>query len=636
MFAKLIPLKFLGCYVIMYDSLFDLYEKYRITLDKQQLANLHSCLIRYTLPGWGFIPSLRSKHRLDPEDLEKAKDFMKGISFSQVSSALNVQQSIFEQQKVNPSLQKTRRSYLKKFLDWIAKEYAQEQTKKESPLPRSSRKRKAKVSKPSKLTSRGKTTAISLGKVKGDIINPNLQKELNDFQKFCQDELNTSDSSVQSYLDIVLLFLGFWIRYFKYSPETLSLKDIIPYVKLFYKIGEFDHEKDSYIKYCIKRQQALDEHIERSNQLIEKLKEYWNVMPQIQNYKGYSGNRKSLHIATLINLSKFIYHQDVASQDDDYTVLYLIRKLHRESHNLKDQIKKDKQKREERDRYTKNAKWEQILQVVENLRQDSLIERYNTGVKRPARRIATSLQRFLMMALLTLIPPDRQQIIRTLVYEKDPLSKIANPDEKGNYLVYGYFDENDYFTPSEKLEDPKKAQWYLYERAYKTAKTYGTMIINVPDYLFNDGTTFYQYLDQWLFSQEDILSAPMKNRSYNLRASFKPISNTLFIKPRTSKSHYVDSVYNMVKTIFQQELGLSINPHYLRTIFATYLDQLEMEGVITSAQREVIAQTGMKHSIEQQKKTYTRTSNTAKANTVSNAHSKITGLNINPQNGNSD
>lgn len=80
------------------------------------VSRTKTALLRYTLPGWGFV--LQKGGKLTSWETEMALNYMKGISLEQFGKAAWIQQQVFDLQQVPSNSQRTYRAALKKLLAW--------------------------------------------------------------------------------------------------------------------------------------------------------------------------------------------------------------------------------------------------------------------------------------------------------------------------------------------------------------------------------------------------------------------------------------------------------------------------------------------------------------------------------------
>ena len=145
----------------------------------------------------------------------------------------------------------------------------------------------------------------------------------------------------------------------------------------------------------------------------------------------------------------------------------------------------------------------------------------------------------------------------------------------GETIKNGVF-ENGVFTPKEKMQDPTQAVYYfdMKPKDYKTGKIYGDYCVEIPNYRYQDGSYFYDYLDSWLCTWRQEL---LKNGQSH---------NYLFVRIRASKEtdnltkeerHYLpgDPVSSRVfqyifSSLTKKFTGARIGPHIFRAIWRTH------------------------------------------------------------------
>ena len=110
---------------------------------------------------------------------------------------------------------------------------------------------------------------------------------------------------------------------------------------------------------------------------------------------------------------------------------------------------------------------------------------------------------------------------------------------------------------------------------YKTHKKYGDCKITVPNYSFGDGTSLYDYIDLWLNQYRSFLN---------------PEGNWLFVKYYVGDKWKRTDVHDMVVKVFYRHTGKAVNPHMLRHIFNTHLEESNASQDVKSASRKLMKQ----------------------------------------------
>lgn len=266
----------------------------------------------------------------------------------------------------------------------------------------------------------------------------------------------------------------------------------------------------------------------------------------------------------------------------------------------------------------KELKWldfEDILtKVVTPLRQECNYRTFD-GTLRSDTAIASSFQAFLTWGLLTFCAPRRQQEFQNLkIATSCPIQKPLGL--KSNQIIHP--------LPSNRLDKIERYHGYLFKdfdgswytdmtsESYKTGKTYGHQKLLIPNELFGDGKTFYDYLEAFLYGyyrdcEGNWVSGGASSNTFvgkskyiGLRTAFNPKHNHIF----SLKSGGVVSEAAFGEKFAQSAhrlTGKMTTPHLLRSIFAThFLDQGYSQDLINSLAY------GMGHSPDELRKEYDR------------------------------
>jgi hypothetical protein len=190
--------------------------------------------------------------------------------------------------------------------------------------------------------------------------------------------------------------------------------------------------------------------------------------------------------------------------------------------------------------------------------------RSREGNKRSEYTIGKSYRKFLMLAFLCCIPPDRQEFLRNL--------------EIGESFVWGEIRFNE-VIPAEKMKDPSKARWVLGATDGKTYEDYGFQPYYLPNHEFFDGTYLYDYVNRWI---------------EHFRPIYKPKTSHLFFKIQANIPLDHHSVYDIIRRTIEGFTGSAIGPHYLRTLFNSYLSNYQVQPQLKTNMRK----RQMRHSDE--------------------------------------
>ena len=326
----------------------------------------------------------------------------------------------------------------------------------------------------------------------------------------------------------------------------------------------------------------------------------------------YRPNQGPLNICfCLLAVAKFHYrHFD---EDDNYAQVPLIRFIRNRINQL------SKQKKTEQPVADMSKKWMELPvfrdEVLEPLRL-CCRRRKNCGDMRELSAVAWSLEGYVIVGNLTYMPPRRQQEIRDLKLSLScPIKRPANLAPGG--LVHP--------LPPDRLIGKNRKHGFLYRdekgiwyrdmtpESYKTGHIYGHQVLKIPNIRFSDGSSFYDYLEMWLYgyyyAPNGVLKANgskfdpagcYQPRIYETRALFNPDHNFVFCQ-QNSTNFKATNVGKFFTNLCHGLTGVRVTPHLLRDIYATYyLDQGASDALIRSLAY------AMGHSVETLRKIYDR------------------------------
>ena len=550
-------------------NLADLYLKY-LDANKdtpQAKSNLNTALFKYTLPGLGFVIPKRSLKKFNSYDIKLAQEFAAQFEISDrlIQKMTDSQEEIFTKKNINKANARTQRKVLKKFLNFC-NQYIKSPTveKKEirplrnkvkdlSDVENARKKRKNKSSIILTLDASKYSSDVDKNKLELERIN----LELKNFAVFLK-TIHNSEASTKANLRIARIILG-W----QYIKTGLLNK-----VGLDKLISKFDFnvmagEEESYSEYCMRAIKAQEKSKNLSKKNINFIRSFF------EEYK-VSDNGRITYINTCINIAKFLYKDITDIEEyDNYSDISVIRRLR----ILRCRLPKTNSKILE---YLPS--WEIIINCLNELKNRADVIKMINGKKRKKLHIAKDLQRFLILAMFTLVPPPRQRVVREL--------KIDST------LKHGLFGETNVFIPYDKLENKSSAKYYIHLQPedYKTGSKYGEWLGELPNCTFPDKKTFYQYLDKWLYEgyREEVLGEEEDHGFLFLRAiSKKPLST--------------NDIGSIIRRIFLSTIKLSISPHKLRTIYRTYLEDIGVSQQVLNS-----SAFWMRHSPQVAKDIYTR------------------------------
>jgi len=551
------------------------YEARLLELGKPaEVKNMQTALLRFTVPGWGGYTPTNLK-RSTKQDVEKGLNFLKLLPIGKLREGNAAQERVFSQTDVTDVTTKQRtnaRYYLNKLIALAEGEgWLREKESVEAPIPaRLNLVGGKKVPPVSKLTDKKKKPKYALGSQPEDFINPRLENEINQFRCWHVSTKKLSETVFNNRLIYLKQFFGWLIRYelasqwqtlqgeeqtakFKEIMNGFCLETLIPFDPLpkrsqFKTRGEYADAKEDF-------KEIRDERADDAKKFFERFLDFYS-----ENYatRGFLSSMA-------ISVTQYLYRDEINKAKPETIPPILL--------NLKALLNAEKEDGKNSPRAVpiekKFVPYEEVLQVVVKLKklvdqQERVGQRTKTKTyfePRTPKAMACACSRFLMISFLSLFPPDRQQLVREL--------------EIGTSFAKGYFKQGDIFVPEDKMDDPSQANWCFNLTKYKTHKTYGDCKITVPDYPFGDGTTLYTYIDLWLNQYRSLLS---------------PKGDWLFVKHRKGDKWMVADVFSMVVQVFHRQTEKAVNPHLLRHIFNTHLEETNAPKDVKSASRKLMKQ----------------------------------------------
>lgn len=555
-------------------------DHYMRGLSTSNTKSLRSALLRFVVPGLGG-PSPQGK-RMTLEEIQAGLEFLNAAPLDQLGNVLDIQQRLMLNYQVKPNAQRVHRHHLKAFVDWTkAQGYLDAKGFIEKREPYRFQKQRVPKVEQKQYVFAKRNFGLPAEK-----FSDKLTQQFEEFEKFQRTRLDIRPVSIQGNSDRLCRILG-WLHQYKEVPiEQLSFEWIVPFVKLRFVSRDFA----TYGEYAVAKVRAEEECIEEAQQLSKLLEEYFC-------FTNCSPGTKQVMTCTVLNVAKFIYKGEV-TRYQGYDSIPMVQELNQLATEFR---KEAKQKGAVVPKEARMVDWEQALEVLEKLRFEADLKyrefpRSSGGIykrNRASTAIAASLRRFLIVAFLTLMPPDRQRSTREL--------------ELGRTLVRGSR-ENGVFIPVERMQNQEKAQWWIHlvSEDYKTGKTYGEQWHLVPNVKFADGKRFYDYIERWINTYRD-LSEPKCNHMFvNTKKQNKglPLTQTNFC--------------DVVSACFQFFTGVPVTPHRLRDMYVTYLKRIGA----TDVQLEAAAMR-MHHSRATQSAIYNQQTKDEKIAPVYELHDQI-------------
>ena len=558
------------------ESLFDIWSLYvsyiNDTLPRERaytkLAQAKTAIMRYTLPQWGLTPPQGNK--LTEWEIEQAFELMQRIKPEQLPSALLVQHQLFEEQQVPDRIRRTYRAALNQLLAWCQEQawFRSELATEPQPLkpPKKVRHSAQALRKPRSSPNKEENQPFpgykyALGSVKGDTVNPKLQQELDDFAAFrLQPDLPTfravSPRTVERELANIQQLLGWLYRVKKLDSETLSLDHIVPY-------------RDNASK---------DQEEEVADVALTLAYDYmqWRRARQQGGIERFRIDYPDTStFSTFLSVASFVYRKEIASEAEstarnrrqELPVIVGLRQG-RKLWQSKPPAKKLKHSKPEEEPEKEALKpeltgWTEILAIVEQLRAEcqprlplenqTRKEAISRGPLRSLSAIAQSYQRFLLFALMSYLPPDRQQTYRNLLAGKD--LPATRREVSGSCYQDGEY-------------------WYLRLLGSKTRPDH---LIKIPNLQYPDGRCFYQYLHEWLDEYSYEGTDGSKTKFKGLRQVLKPQHSYFFTKKTGEKYLHASELSHLVRDMAYRLTKKLLTPDDFRLLFITSVKQADIK-----------------------------------------------------------
>jgi len=582
-----------------YTTLLEATTVYSNASNKRQIV---SAINRYLLPAFGLK---LSKNRMNANELVQAQELMGTIKLTELSDTdlLEVLERGFDYTKTEKQSRRYPRSYIKLFIDFLREnkslkneiqETINDKEKSGNPPVRYLRYREGAILDKShieKTTPKRKNKAeIKLSfnpskyldefkkkypeKEDGEllkIIQHHLElilKSLSDFENFIVFTLGARKVTAELALFSITRLLG-WLHKKGEPLDGLTFEKIIPVIGTRVNISDFTRFEDFLITEGKLRHKAKNE----ADKTIKLIKDFF------LEYEVQNSGTKEAYLGALITLAKYLY-RDITDEGEasNYEDISVIAKLRIFINKLPKQAKKID---------TLPLTWAEVLEVRERLRLEAnethiycdRNRRNKVRTERHQRRsksaISASLMRFLVLSMLTVIPPDRQRTFREL--------------RIGKTLKHGLFTEAGFISRTQ-LANSKDAKYYIHlmPEDYKTGDTYGEFIGEIPNIEFKDGSEFYDYLNRWIY--EGYREVMLRGENHD------------FLFTTIRKGVLLDSkgMCRLVSHIFKNKTKITVNPHKLRHIFCSYLDEIQ----VSDKERDAAA-FWMHHSTEMAKNIYT-------------------------------
>lgn len=525
-------------------EVFEAYKQHSLAINKAADASMaQTALLRFTNPGWGG-PSPKGAKATTLE-VSLGLEFLKQISLQQFADCLAVQQEVFEKLNIPKDKQRTPRSYLKKLLDWATETnlLGSQQTEAEPSekyyfqRPDGERRTYAYQLKQS-----GRPCSRKFI-LDDSEIKTSLKLEIEAFCNFSRQRLKHREPTVAKNLQRIKQILG-WLHHHHQVPlEDLGFEMLIRSVPLQPKLKNYksaNGEVDIH-RYAIAKALAQEEAQEAASETIRLVNNYFSFF-------SFSAKSNVLVLQALVNTAKFIYrdetNEELHDNFDDIPVILRLRKLSCHyseiGRNSPHSVPYEQ----------KSVPWEQVFEVLKQTQKEADLHfswAKDRKVKRSPTAIARSVQKFLLVAFLSLIPPDRSRTYQEL--------------EVGRTFVQGHYD-GARFTPIEKMKDPTQAEWWIHlmPEDFKTGDVYGEywgLMPNTKPGQLEGGKTLYRYIDEWLKEH---------------RKAFNP-QHKCFFTGMVGQQMDEECLRSIFRELLFKFTGVPVTPKEMRRMYVTYLKE---------------------------------------------------------------
>lgn len=598
-------------------EVFDLYKR---LLEPSEISNLTSAITNYVVPALAG-PSIKNK-RASEKEIASAFKFLKSVSVAELQNALEKLEQYFDKKKIKSNERRKPRCYFKKVVDYaIAEEFIEPPPEEPITFYRFSEVEKSRTYVGDAKLMEGRPSWVDrnrLGVFDEDFVvagsaqkaiipflwcpsfarlpqligaiywveiagimppiylaNEKLEHELIAFANFLLDSLHMRMPTVIRDMEAILRYLGWLHRQQGVPLEELTFNSVIPFTPLKYNLSPRQF-KDNYNQYLVEKATALED----AEEVAQTVKE--NVERFLASCKISCGSEIN-YVKSFVNLGKYLYQKQTKQFKlkkgfEDIPVIESLRQIQRQSEyakkdNPKTVIEKNK----------RMISWLTLLWVVEMHRIEFEIThrvhvrhtRTRKDGRKPIEKIkrtsyvrARQLQHFLILALLTAMPPSRARVMYEL--------------EMGRTLRRGY-KENGVFI--ENANSPKSEWWlFLQPKDNKTGKEWSCKI---PNPVYGNGKSLYDYLQEWWKVWRPVLK-PQHNCLFTTSSTASPG------KPLNSASYG-----SVVTHAINRFTGVPVNPHSTRSMFVTYLkDNRATDAELDSAAKF------MRHSRQTQEEIY--------------------------------
>lgn len=585
------------------------------------------------------------------EDINRAEVFLSSVNVGQLLHAREDLKRVFEKYGKSLHSQRTYGARLDQFLDWARSQdwwpegrrfRLQNQCCPSRPVSGIRHMRDIKLTR--------RQGAYTQYRLRPEEMSDSLKLAIAQYRTYltaasCPERVRdkVSENTANNYLQNLLLMLGFLYHHESISREELSLEHLIPVIQL----EDIDHLTPLEQKKIWRKVATA---------LKAWLSSFF-TFTQEEN-QSISPRTRVGRLNALEALAFYLYRNEVQEAGEYHSIPIFVVLKDLINQQVREVKRWQQAKRKVSDQ---SMKWPDPVEgetALETL-QRNLVEplrlmcrpRYQKGILRPPKTMAIALQKFLKWALMTTIPPRRQQDHRTLkislccdvkrpdyvpadgVYFPVPPAQLREQDVDGlvsdNYIARVYVFHGKPYP---------QGVWVLFLEGYKTDDSYGSFSIMIPNVPYkNDGTCLYDYFDAY-FCGRWVASGTQRSHPYVwwdhslLGQQGEWIAPGLlafdskeewphevpwrwqyaFVLPNTGKLGNETSYAGSFMRTAKQYLKKSTSPHTMRYIWATWgfqkrLNEMQMRSLAYA----------MGHSLEMLRDMYESVSQPEKLRAIS-------------------
>lgn len=563
---------------------------------KEIISQTETAINKYCLPYFGF--SGYQKRKATQEDIKAAVAFRQQLNIKEIPQLEVAFDDTVTKLNCSNNIRYVYSSRQRDFRSWFEQQsstnnYHEKSLKKD----RCPTNRYLGYGSQSNLTLIKRSRKDNYG-MKDEDISQSLEVQLKEFKRFrtasnypyrLQDavKVDVCDNQIKH----LKLILGWHHNYRNIPQDSLSLETLVPLVGT--KIPGYP--------WTIETLEDVSDYVD--NWLCEFM-DFLVIDRECQ-----SPHTLNTMVVCVNNVAKF--HFLKLGAKDDYRNIPVINLIRRRLQGIAKDISKHQSV------IDLELKWLDLPDVITHIVEPLRVEcqrRYASGTLRTLNAIIDSIMRYCLWGCFTYLPPRRQQ-----EWRKAKIS-LSCPIQKPDKLPPSGFIHPlpppgvrhlERFFPYIYYSEEGKWLLDLPPESYKTGKTHGYQVIEIPNRIFEDGRCFYEYLEMWLygfFCQPDgTLAGAGFQLDFNSEKMPRIFTGRLiydcdheyFFSQHNGKPVSSSSLENYLSRAAYGKTGKRLNPHLLRDIYATYFLDLEYSDAVISALAY-----SMGHTVKELRKSY--------------------------------